>query len=175
VRTISVCLAIYQTYLITFSCYGSHLPGETNTVDRRHNQYNFPRLADDPLRAKIAADRMVQPPYHLDVARRNAVAISINSVARHHNWEILAAHVRSTHVHVVVTANCSPDSAMNAFKSYASRELNRLELDGPGRRRWARHGSTVYLFTPEAISAAVNYVACRQGPAMAVFHRQSAP
>lgn len=58
---------------------------------------------------------------------------------------------------------------MNDFKVYASRSLNRLELDSPNRKRWARHGSTRWLWKPESVSAAINYVLEEQGQPMAVF------
>ena len=58
---------------------------------------------------------------------------------------------------------------MTAMKAYASRALNEHVLDGPGRRRWARHGSTRYLWTGDAVRAAIRYVVCEQGESMAVF------
>ncbi|MEX2261154.1 MAG: hypothetical protein WD696_04345 [Bryobacteraceae bacterium] len=36
-------------------------------------------------------------------------------------------------------------------------------------RRWARHGSTRYLWTTEEVSAAISYVVSRQGDPLAVF------
>ena len=58
---------------------------------------------------------------------------------------------------------------MNDLKSYASRCLNRLGLDEPTRKRWARHGSTRWLWKPESVSAAIRYVVAEQGDPMAVF------
>ena len=37
------------------------------------------------------------------------------------------------------------------------------------RRRWGRHGSTRYLWTREAVAAAIHYVVYEQGEGMAVF------
>ena len=42
-------------------------------------------------------------------------------------WNLLAAHVRSNHVHIVVEAEAQPERNMNEFKSYASRELNQFD------------------------------------------------
>ena len=81
-------------------------------------------------------------------------------------WTLLAAHVRTNHVYVVTTATCKPEQVMNAMKAYSSRAL-----DGPGRRRWARHGSTRYLWTGDAIQAAIQYVVREQGESMAVFEQ----
>ncbi len=58
---------------------------------------------------------------------------------------------------------------MNDLKSYASRCLNRLGLDQLNRKRWARHGSTRWLWTPDNVSAAIRYVVDQQGDAMEVF------
>ena len=85
------------------------------------------------------------------------------------NWNLLAAHVRTTHVHIVVEAEARPERIMNDIKAYASRCLNQTGLDEPGRKRWARHGSTRWLWKPEHVSAAIRYVVDEQGDPMAVF------
>ena len=79
------------------------------------------------------------------------------------------SHVRSSHVHIVIEAETRPERVMNDLKSYASRCLNRLALDEPTRQRWARHGSTRWLWKPENVSAAIRYVVDEQGAPMAVF------
>ncbi len=58
---------------------------------------------------------------------------------------------------------------MIEFKSYASRELNRLGSDEPDRRRWARHGSTRWLWKDEDVRQALQYVIDEQGEPMALF------
>ena len=83
--------------------------------------------------------------------------------------ELLAAHVRTNHVHAVVEADLRPEKVMNEFKSYASRELNRLGRDGPDRKRWARHGSTRWLWRDEDLQQALQYVIEEQGEPMALF------
>ena len=112
---------------------------------------------------------MEQLPYVLDQSHRGAVLEAIREVCAHRQWSLLAAHVRTSHAHVVVEAQEKPEKAMNAFKSYASRRLNRISAEGPGRKRWARHGSTHWLFTREDVVAAIRYVVDGQGEAMAVF------
>jgi hypothetical protein len=63
-------------------------------------------------------------------------------------------------------------SEAEAFKSYASQFLNQANLDGPDRKRLARHGSsTRWLWKQENIAAAIRYVVERQGNSMAVFDR----
>jgi REP element-mobilizing transposase RayT len=82
---------------------------------------------------------------------------------------MLAAHVRTRHVHVVVQAGAAPEAVMTTFKGYASRALNQLGIDGEDRRRWARHGSTRYLWTRDEVFSVIHYVVCEQGAPMAVF------
>lgn len=54
------------------------------------------------------------------------------------------------------------------LKAYASRRLQEQGLDAPGRRRWSRHGSTKYLWTPEHLEAAIRSVVEEQGVPLAV-------
>jgi hypothetical protein len=144
------------TYLITFACYGCHLHGDTSgSVDRGHNLPGSRLLEADPKRLFAELQKMDQPPYGMDSSRRQVV--------------LLAAHVRTNHVHMVVETEARPERIINDIKSYASRCLNQTGLDEPVRKRWARHGSTRWLWKAEHISAAIRYVVDEQGNAMAVF------
>ncbi len=64
---------------------------------------------------------------------------------------------------------------MNEFKSYASRDLNRVETEAPGRKRWARHGSTRWLWKDEDVANALHYVIEEQGEPMALFVPEELP
>jgi len=112
---------------------------------------------------------MAQPPYRLDAPRRDVVLAAVQGVCRHRVWRLAACHVRSNHVHVVVSGDLKPEKAMNDFKSYSSRALNDAGFDTPSRRRWTRHGSTIHLFEADAASDAVGYTGHAQGEPMAVF------
>jgi REP element-mobilizing transposase RayT len=99
----------------------------------------------DQHRLAVAEGQMRQQPYLLDAPRRKAVLEALREACNRRKWDLLAAHVRINHVHVVVQANQKPEPVLNALKCYASRTLNRMGLDVADRRRWARHGSTRYL------------------------------
>jgi REP element-mobilizing transposase RayT len=158
------------TYLITFAGYGHRLHGsESGSVDRDHNVPGTPILEVDSARAVGERESMDQAPYTLDQIRRDLVLEAIQEVCAHRGWSLLAAHVRSNHVHAVVEAEVAPERVMIDFKAYASRRLNRMKLDIADRKRWARHGSTRRLWKPEHVSAAIEYVVREQGDAMAVF------
>jgi len=161
------------TYLITFACYGCHLHGHAaGSVDRWHNTPGTPIVEEHLGRAAFEEERMEQQPYYLDSTRRDVVLQAIQGVCAHRGWNLLAAHVRSSHVHTVVDAEVPPERIMNDFEAYASRHLNRMSWDEPRRKRWARHGSTRWLWKPPHISAAIQYVVAEQGDAMSVFEAQ---
>jgi REP element-mobilizing transposase RayT len=156
--------------MITFACYGCHLHGdESGSVDREHNLPGSRLVAADPKRVSAARRRMDQPPYSMDRRRREVVLASLLERCSQHDWSLLAAQVRTNHVHIVVKGEPAPERIMNDLKSYASRCLNRMGLDQPARKRWARHGSTRWLWKQENVSAAVRYVVDEQGEPMAVF------
>jgi REP element-mobilizing transposase RayT len=159
-----------MTYLITFTCYGCHLHGsESGSVDREHRIPGTPTLAVD--RHRTAADyvRMNQGAYLLDQPRRETVLNAIREVCAYRTWCLHAAHVRSTHVHVIVEADAEPERIMADLKSYASRHLNRAGVDPPDRNRWTKHGSTKWLWKPESLATAIAYVVSEQGAPMSVF------
>ena len=45
---------------------------------------------------------------------------AIRRHCEHRGWNLLGAHVRSNHVHVIVEAEARPERIMNEFKSYAA-------------------------------------------------------
>ncbi len=157
-------------YFITFVCYGGHLHGdESGSIDRKHNLLGTRVLEADQERVSAEREAMNQEPYSLDGQRRAVVLEALREVCSHRGWSLLAAHVRTNHVHAVVDAEVRPENVMNAFKSYASRGLNRHGWDGPDRKRWAHHGSTRWLWKDDDVRDAIRYVVEEQGEAMAVF------
>ncbi len=112
---------------------------------------------------------MEQPPYVLDVTRRGIVLQAIVETCVHRGWGVLAAHIRTTHIHVVVETDATPDFAAITFKRYASRALNQAAIDPPNRKRWARGESTRALANRTAMERAIHYVIAEQGELMEMF------
>jgi REP element-mobilizing transposase RayT len=158
-------------YLITFTCYGSYIPGQQGAIDRDHNVPGSRLPGPRPkLRQHVDAS-LKQESYEMDQGQRAIVLKAIGEVCRYKCWRLLAAHVRSNHVHTVVDAEVAPEAVMNAFKSYASRALNLHAPGHYGRIRWARHGSTRHLWSPARVAAAVRYVLDEQGSRWLVTRR----
>lgn len=94
-----------MAYLITFTCYGTRLYGdEGGSVDRNHNIYGTPFLPSSTKRVSALQRAMNQETYELDSVRRAVVLEAIRQVCIHRAWKLRAAHVRSTHIHLIVTA-----------------------------------------------------------------------
>jgi REP element-mobilizing transposase RayT len=127
------------TYLITFVGYGCHLHSDASgSVDRTHNLPGSRVIEADGKRVSAESQRIHQPAYAMETSRRKVVLSSIQERCAQQTWSLLAAHVRTTHVHIVVEAEIRPERIMNDIKAYASRCLNQTGLDEPGRKRWAR-------------------------------------
>jgi REP element-mobilizing transposase RayT len=157
-------------YFITFTCYGTHLHGaESGSVDRCHNHLGGRLLAHDRQRESTEQQTMNQHAYELDGSARLTVLETLRAVCDYRDWILLAAHVRSNHVHIIVNANVPPERVMNDFKSYSSRALNLLEHQQPERTRWTRHGSTRWLWNAQDVRASIECVIEKQGAPMAVF------
>ena len=106
---------------------------------------------------------MTEDAWQPNSRERQIVLQTLTEVSRHRGWILMAAHFRSTHIHVVIQAETKPEPILHAFKSYSSRALSR---DHTTKQRWARHGSTVYLWTSEEIAKAMTYVLENQGDPM---------
>jgi REP element-mobilizing transposase RayT len=154
-------------YFLTFTTYGTWLHGrDPGSVDRNHNEYGTPVLPVDPAREQECRERMKEPPYQLDAPRRKTVLETIQEVLRHRGWRLWAVHVRSNHVHLVVTAAAKPEKVMSDVKAWCSRRLKERHGEEADRTRWTQHGSTRYLMTEEAFQEEVRYVILQQGKAM---------
>ena len=152
-----------MTYLLTFSGYGTHLHG-----DARGSWNDGAFQLPHPGFEQAMRERMVQEAFVLSAIGRPLVLTALVDLAARRGWELIAAHVRGTHVHLVLVCEVPAAKAIVACKAAATFRLNRAD-DDRLRRRWSRGGSVVPLRTPEAVSAAVRYVVDGQGDAMSVW------
>lgn len=154
-------------YFITFTTYGTWLHGrDPGSVDLEHNAPGTAVLSPDAMREQRSRLKMRQDPYRLDAARRQLVLRTICEVAAYRNWTLWAVHVRSNHVHIVITAECKPEKVMTDLKAWASRRLREAFTENADRDRWTEHGSTRWLNSDEALQAAVQYTLHEQGEPM---------
>lgn len=162
-------------YFITFTTYGTWLHGRApGSVDREHNVPGTPFLPPDDETERKIRSTMRQPPYVLDEGRRRVVLRTIREVAAHRRWVLWAVHVRSNHVHIVITAECKPEKVMADLKAWCSRRLRESFQESADRDRWTQHGSTRYLNDETAVDAKVKYVIEEQGEPMERYDHRCA-
>jgi REP element-mobilizing transposase RayT len=160
-------------YFITFTTYGTWLHGRApGSVDRAHNTVGTDFLPPNPGLEAARRALMRQEPYLLDAVRRETVLKTIVEVAAHRKWQLWAAHVRSNHVHVLVTACDKPEKVMADLKSWASRRLRETCGEDPDRDCWTQHGSTRWINDEASFLRAVQYVVREQGEEMACFQAE---
>jgi len=147
-------------YFISIRTYGTWLHGDPRgSVDRRfHNKYGTPRSSTNGKLMKAERAQFKHSPVTLNKPQRDVVESSIREVCDFRGYQLLAINVRTNHVHTVVSAECKPEPIMNAFKAYSTRHLRELGLLASGVKPWSRHGSNPYLWTPEEVERAIDYV-----------------
>jgi REP element-mobilizing transposase RayT len=152
-------------FLITFRCYGTWLHGEERgSIDRRkYNRYGTPAMAANERLLDEEKAELKHAAIVLNLAQREVVELAIREVCEHRAYVLHAINVLTNHVHSVVSAPDKPEHVMDSFKAYATRKLRGANLLSENVRPWARHGSTPYLWTEEAMRRAINYVVNGQG------------
>jgi hypothetical protein len=160
-------------YFLTFTCYGVRLHGDARgSVDRQHNGVGSRYLEEDSIRRTAEEKLMAAEALSLGPQERETVLAEVVSSRVRQGWTLHAVHVRTTHVHIALTANVEPEIALGKLKSFASRALN--ERFGKIERRWARHGSTIWLWDPHRLQRAVDYVVREQGRPMELYVNEAA-
>jgi REP element-mobilizing transposase RayT len=157
-------------YFITWTCYGTWLHGRApGAVDDTHKRFGDAVLPPDPAREAEMRRRLGESPFSLDQARRQVVLRTIQEVSNHRRWRLLAAHIRSAHLHIVTHAERHPDKVIEDYKAYCTRRLREAGFEPTRRHRWTEGGSKRYLWKPEQLHAAIKYVVEEQGEPMEVF------
>lgn len=155
-------------YFLTFACYGERLHGDQRgSVDPNHNGWRTPYIAINPNRQQSEQRRLQHGPARLSADSRDVVLAAIRSVAQHESWTLHAAHVRSTHVHIVIATGIKPEVIVGKLRAYSSRALN--QASGKQAKRWSRHASTVWLWNAHEVARTIDYVVHGQGPTMACY------
>jgi len=82
----------------------------------------------------------------------------------------MAINVRTNHVHVVVAiGETSPSVALNAFKTYATKQMKQDGCWTDDKTPWVDKGSQRYLWNERSVERAVDYVLYGQGDELPEF------
>lgn len=146
-------------FFITFRTYGTWLHGDARgSVDDEHNVYGTALIRPNVMTEIRSAYRMTHPAMVLSTEQRAAVDLALLDVARHRGWTILAAAVRTNHVHIVCEGDAGVERMMGDFKRWSTKRLRESGLVAPDQPIWAVHGSTRYVWTEVQLRRALSYV-----------------
>jgi REP element-mobilizing transposase RayT len=146
-------------YLITWTCYGTWLPGDARGWTKWHHSEKQPQ----PLLAEWSRTQMGEPAVVLDKTHREVVETTVAKHCELRQWQLHAVSCRTNHCHVVVTATMyDAEAVRDQFKSWSTRRLNELERSrgeaGMVRDHWwTRKGSVRLLFNDQSLRTAVQY------------------
>jgi REP element-mobilizing transposase RayT len=143
-------------YLLTWTCYGTWLPGDARGWVNRHRTHGEKADLPQPALAEHAHGTLDEPPLVLSDRMRFPVDQAIRTTSDQLAWDIHALQVRTNHVHVVVTAaGIAPTKVMGILKVASTRALRPVS----GRQRyWTASGSMRHLRSSESLSKAIEYV-----------------
>lgn len=153
-------------YFITFTTYGTWLHGdERGSVLRLANSTRL--LRSCPERYDNEKQKLRHPVVTLDQNQRAIVLDTIKKHCKLKKWKLYAAHVRSNHIHLIVTSKEKPEKIMNDLKAWATRMLR--ENGHKIQKVWTTHGSTKYIFSYEKLNEKIKYVIDGQGENMEYY------
>ena len=151
-------------YFISFRTYGTWLHGDKRgSIDRFHNVYGTPYIAANPGWESYRRRLLNAKPLVLNPRQRRTVEGTIRETCKIRKWSLLAINVRTNHVHIVVTANTTPEMVLNAFKANGTRRLREERLWASRQSPWAFKGSKRRLWNEKSVERAINYVLFGQG------------
>ena len=152
-------------YFLTFRTYGTWLHGdERGSTDRFNNAYGEPFIKPNHKWKQYNSRSLRSKPFELNAQGRSVVEAAIREVCEHYGWNLVAVHVRTNHVHLVVQCPVhSSRTAVRRFKMYSTRHLKESGLWNWSHSPWADKGSRRMIWNETGFTAAVNYVNNRQG------------
>ena len=157
-------------YLLTFSCYGTHLPGDargsSDHVRQGTHEFIPPSLGLETYHRR----HLRQKPHVLSTPKTRAlVREEIVEVCRFRDWQLYALHVRSNHVHGIVEAEAPASRVFGDWKAYATRSLRASGEDSIGRVYWTHGGSARHIRTNDDLTRLIEYVLNGQGAPMETY------
>jgi REP element-mobilizing transposase RayT len=145
-------------YFITWSTYGTWLPGD----ERGWVEYRRGWQLPNPVRELEAVARMSEDACRLTPEQRDAVEKQVAETCLHRGWTLHAANCRSNHLHVVVAAPVHPKVVRSQLKAWCTRRLKALAreqgIDIDRENWWAERGSQRYLNDTDSLEPAITYV-----------------
>ena len=147
-------------YFITWTCYGTWLPGD----DRGWTKWHKGEVLPQPLLANWCLEKMTEEPLFLTEGQRMIVNGTVALHCQIRGWYLHAVNCRSNHCHAVVTASSHDgEQVRDQLKSWCKRKLkeeqrsNGIVSKDVREKWWTGNGSARYLFDEESLEVAIRY------------------
>ena len=140
-------------YFLTWTTYGSWLPGDERGWNRKGDHENLPA---NPLFEQMALASLDEDPFLLRQAGQQIVEATIRKHCEIRVWNLHAVNARSNHVHVVVTSpGYQPKTVAIQFKAWATKRLQ--QIDPQRTKFWTQGASCRWINTDDDLVSAVEY------------------
>ncbi|HET6424876.1 MAG TPA: transposase [Planctomycetaceae bacterium] len=143
-----------MTYFITWTTYGTWLPGDHRGWRKSSEGNRIPQ----PFLEDWCRGRLSETPLVMNDTQRSKVDTVCHEHARFRGWELHAVNVRTNHVHVVVTADRDPKVVRDQFKANATRVLRTAPDQVLQDRIWTRGGDCEIVDSEDELEQVVQYV-----------------
>ena len=140
-------------YFITWTCYGTWLPGDQRGWTDWHQGW---KTANPKLEVH-ARSAMTEAAVELNDLKRRVVESTITKHCEVRGWHLWTKNCRTNHVHVVVTAReYDGETVRNQLKAWCTRNL-KTHFD-PAKKNWWTEGGYVRVIDNEVdLAAAIQY------------------
>lgn len=147
-------------YFITWTVYGTWLQGDVRGWRRYRDGHETPQ----PLLAAWRRERLLYPVIMLDDRTRKIVESEISDHCERREWKIWIANPRTTHVHVVVSADgVNGAKVRDQLKANCTRGLRENDSCFCDRPVWSRGGDWQCINSEDDLEAVIIYAAEGQG------------
>ncbi len=147
-------MADFSGYFITWTTYGTWLPGDERGWSKRGKE----KQESQPALEHWCKNNLVTEIVVLGKADRLTVEDAVREHCKIRNWGLPAVNARSNHVHVVVQAYEKGTVVRDQLKANCTRKLRSQLQPLIAKRTWTKAGDCEVLDDDEALEAAVRYV-----------------
>ena len=144
----------YFHYFITWTTYGTWLPGDLRGWSARRKGHQLP----NSLLERWCRDQMKDDAVLLSSNDRATVEQACREHCAHRNWPLHAVSVRTNHVHVVLSSDVEPRKVCSQLKANCTRHLRVQGSPLVRERTWTRGSDIEFIASDDDLEMAVLYV-----------------
>ena len=144
-------------HFLTWTTYGSWLPGDQRGWIDRHNQGSIQN--SDPGWETLARKLMKETSVILNKQQRAIVHSSISRTCNLRSWKVHALAVCSNHIHVLISCPDKTGSQLlSTLKAHCTRVLKGHSGKTQRMHWWTRSGNVRSIFRKESLNMVIEYI-----------------